>query len=272
MNKTILIFALWNSLSTAFASEVPPYWVQGDKVHYLGVPEAQVHLMIYKESSDSWAYLQVDVDYPDTFKGQLNALKKAIPGMQYERILGVGVGLPKITICGLGISSEELGWIPRPNGPAVTASFILTKQQTESVLAGLDLKIKVQGTVQVQLSEISVVEERKLPNQTCESLFENGNSMQNVLIQFASVSRKINQLATRFEDTKKTLKQSVLRNCIDFSGNQPITSFSDLLKSNLSAKTGKSEIKGQTVRTSPKTLRIDFKAIYPKNPTVVTGN
>lgn len=271
MKKALFIFVLWNSLSTAYASEVPPHWVQGDKVYYLGEPETKVHLMIYKESPESWAYLEVDVDYPGTFKGQLDELKKTIPGMQYERLLGVGTGTPKVIVGGLGLS-QELEWKRRPNGPAVSTSFILTKQQTESVLSGLDLKIKVQGTVSVQLSENRVVEETKLPDQTCESLFENGNSMEDVLIQFASVSRKINQLATRFEDTKKTLQQSVLRDCIDFSRNQTVTSFNDLLQSNMAVKAGHPEIKGQTVRNVPKTLSIDFKAIYPKNPTDVSGN
>ncbi len=224
---------------------LPLYWIDGSNLYFVPMTETTARLLVYQESPDSWAYLEVAADYPETFTPQIEALKLAFPNKSVSWIAGKAIGSPTVRVNSLGIKGEGK-WIPRAAGPSLSYMFTLTKLQTEKLLASNDPGIQILGTIEAQVTSDQILESVSLGSEICEALVHEGESLSESLLRYPSVVESVNRKPVRYKSTRDALKKSVLHDCIVFSETSPITSFSEFLNKKITLPIPKINPRGET--------------------------
>jgi hypothetical protein len=265
MNTFKIIFSIFSflmTLSVSSASEpLPTHWEIDGHVYFAPRPTTTAQLLIFKESESSWAYLQVSSDYRQDLSQQTAILENTYPGREVTWLRPDPRGNAKLTIPSLNLT-RETDWLPRSAGPAANFSVLLSKSQAE-ILQLNPGKIEVTGQLTTHLKNSRVIEEVMLPAEICGSFIKEPMDLGSVLIQFATLSHKLDRHPTRFPETRASLKRSVLKECIELGDIQGTHSFSQLLGTRVFRKEIQRAPRGQTRRESEEIKEFEFTSSLP---------
>lgn len=269
--KNIILLSMLGFFSTQVnAAPLPTHFTTATTVYYVGQTETKLQLTIYEESASSWAYLTVLAGDPESYKLQQESLQKAYPNLSVERVLSRGTGKATVKIGALRMS-KDVDWEPYQNGPGVNVVFELSKAQTMQVIAAKDLSVTITGKIKAYVTVMSVVETRSLSAAPyCDVLLKNGGTIEQVLLNYPIVSKMIDGVATRFPNTKQSLKKDVLHQCLEVATPDRIETFKDLLEMNVVAA-NPTIIRGETRMETPSEKEADFSSEIPKTLTSTVG-
>lgn len=262
------------TLSASAQAESPPQslpytWAdqKEGKVYFAPLPVVEVKVVPVRADDDYWDRISIEVSYPaSAIDAQVEQIKKSYPDYERRRVPLSAKGEWKLAIPVLGIS-DQIQPLPGQEGPYFRQDYDVSRFDSAKVAAALKngTLVTLEGKVQSPVPTRKSVERIELPASTCQGLGTGGTTALEVLARVHGVYSQIEQMNIKFSETAYDLKNSVLRECLEFKSEQAIDSVQSLVKQELVIKTPNERIAGETIRTVPvpTELMLQYKLVLP---------
>lgn len=234
-----------------------PHWTDTDQkiVFYVPRPALKVSLYPLRADDQYWDQMDVEVSYDGVdLERQLKVLRAAFPGYRLSRPILEKSGDFHLSIPAIGVD-ENVETLPGSAGPFMHWVRYIPRSQSDNLRRALttDLgaAVKVMGNVGAEVPAPQVLERVNLDDTTCSGLLEGDGTVASLIRNFSRLRVRIDGMSLKFRSTRESLERSVLEGCFLVRQNATITSFQELMSTELIPKEPAFRPRGETVSSTP---------------------
>jgi hypothetical protein len=165
-----------------------------------------------------------------------------------------------LSIPSLGVE-EEVETKPGMEGPYFNWELLVPRKDSarlQSALADLPTFLRVTGSLKATVPQVQVVESVELPASVCQELTAQGRDLAHVVLAYPAVEKKIQEIAKE-EENRASLRQQVLRHCLELERSGWVYDFAALLKLKVSEPAAEGNFTAELKRTVQSDLAIPLK-------------